>query len=221
MENPFLKKLRLNPGHNVKIIDAPENAAAIFGNFQQGITVEYDGEGNFDVLVTFTRDKEQLNNQIKNNLKKINAKTIFWVFYPKKSSGITSDLELMKTWKALEVYGLSPCASVAVNEIWTGLRLKLITEIKPSGLRNDDIKNNAYGDYIDPDTKTVKLPDDFAGILSRNPAALQFFNKLAYSHRKEYVLWILSAKQNKTREARMEKALEMLVNEKKNPSAKG
>jgi len=49
---------------------------------------------------------------------------------------------------------------------------------------------------------------------------LSYFNSLAYSHKKEYVLWILIAKQDKTRQARLEKTVNMLSLGKKNPSDK-
>ena len=54
--------------------------------------------------------------------------------------------------------------------------------------------------------------------LKAEPEALANYNKLAYSHRKEYVLWILSAKQQKTRDDRMVKMATMLLNGKKNPA---
>jgi hypothetical protein len=220
MENLLLKKLQVKPGHIVKVVDAPEHAAAIFGNIPSDIVFKYDQEANFNVLITFTVNKDQLYQQIKSNLKNINAKTIFWVIYPKKSSKIKSDLDLMKSWEELNAFGLTPCASAAVNETWTALRLKLIDEVKPSGMRNDHIKTNEYGEYIDPVNKTIKLPDDLKMLLVKHPQALAYFNQLAYSHRKEYVLWILSAKQEKTRFNRIEKTVEMLLNNKKNPSDK-
>jgi len=220
MENLFLKKLQVKSGNTVKVVDAPELAAAIFGNVPSDITLIYNEEVHFNVLITFTTNKAQLNAQIQNNLKYIDAKSVIWIFYPKKSSKIKSDLDLMKSWEELGTFGLTPCASAAVNETWTALRLKLITEVKPSGMRNDHIKTNEYGEYIDPVNKTVKLPDDLKRILESAPKALAYFNQLAYSHRKEYVLWILSAKQEKTRLNRIEKALEMLSNGKKNPSDK-
>ena len=127
----------------------------------------------------------------------------------------------MKTWNELGVYGLSPCASAAVNETWTGLRLKLATEVKRSGIGNEQIKSNEYGDFIDPVNKVIKLPEDLASVLVQNSNALNYFNGLAYSHKKEYVLWILTAKQDKTRQKRIEKTLEMLSLGKKNPSDKG
>jgi len=220
MENLFLKKLQIKPNFTVKVIDAPENAAAIFGNIPSEISLKYTDDTTFDVLIAFSISRLQLNSQIENNLKSINSKTIFWVFYPKKSSKISSDLDLMKTWKELGVYNLSPCASAAVNETWTGLRLKLATEVKHSGVGNQQIKSNEYGNYIDPVNKTVKLPEDLASILTQNPTALSYFNSLAYSHKKEYVLWILTAKQDKTRQARLEKTVNMLSLGKKNPSDK-
>jgi hypothetical protein len=220
MENLFLKKLQIKPGYVVKVVDAPEQAAAIFGNIPSDVSINYNDEVDFNVLITFTINKDQLNKQIQSNLKKIDAKTIIWIFYPKKSSKIKSDLDMMKSWEELNTFGLTPCASAAVNETWTALRLKLITEVKPSGMRNDHIKTNEFGEYIDPVNKTVKLPEDLKAVLEDNLNAYNYFNQLAYSHRKEYVLWILSAKQEKTRISRIEKTLEMLSNNKKNPSDK-
>lgn len=220
MENQFLKKLQLKPGFIVKVVDAPKGAAAIFGEIPSGIIFKFDDVKNFDALITFTITKQQLNNQIENNLKLINPKTIFWVFMPKKTSKIKSDLDLMKSWQELDIYSLNPCASAAINETWTALRLKFINEIKPSGLRNEHIKKNDYADYIDVENKTVKLPNDLAKVLQEHPTALHYFNGLAYSHKKEYVLWILTAKQEKTRLSRIEKAIVMLLNNKKNPSVK-
>jgi hypothetical protein len=220
MENSFLKKLQVKPGYTVKVIDAPEHAAAIFGDIPSNIVLKYNEETNFNVLITFTVNKEQLHGQIKNNLKNIDAKTIFWILYPKKSSKIKSDLDLMKSWDELNIFGLTPCASAAVNETWTALRLKLISEVKPSGMRNDHIKTNQYGEYIDPVNKTIKLPEDLKVVLEADPGALAYFNQLAYSHRKEYVLWVLSAKQEKTRVSRIEKSLTLLLTNKKNPSEK-
>ncbi|QNR86563.1 YdeI/OmpD-associated family protein [Pedobacter riviphilus] len=220
MENLFLKKLQVKPGNVIKVVNAPEKAGAIFGDIPLDIVIKYNEEAVFNVLIAFTINKDQLDKQIKNNLKYIDAKTIIWIFYPKKTSNIKSDLDLMKSWEELDVFGLTPCASAAVNETWTALRLKRITEVKPSGMRNDHIKTNEFGEYIDPVNKTVKVPEDLKTLLESHPKALDYFNQLAYTNRKEYVLWLLSAKQEKTRISRLAKTLEMLLSNKKNPSDK-
>ncbi|GGH04982.1 YdeI/OmpD-associated family protein [Pedobacter zeae] len=220
MKNLLLKKLQIKPNFKVKIVDAPENAAAVFGDIPSDVVMHYQDAADFNALITFSINKAQLNAQIKDNIGFMDAKTIYWVFYPKKTSKIPSDLELMKSWEDLDVFGLRPCAAAAVNETWTALRLKFISEVKTSGIRNDDIKTNEFGDYIDPVNKTVKLPEDLQTLLAAHTGAYAYFNTLAYSHKKEYVLWILTAKQEKTRSSRLEKTIEMLLNRKKNPSDK-
>lgn len=220
MDNLLLKKLQVKPGFVIKVVDAPDNAEAIFGSVPKNVFFNFDNVDNFDVLITFTTSQNQLEAQIESHLKYLNATTVFWVFTPKKSSKIKTDLDLMNTWQELNVYGLNPCSSAAVNEIWTALRLKFITEIKPSGLGNDHIKKNDYADYIDVVNKTVKLPEDLESLLQKEPKAFNHFQTLAYSHKKEYVLWILSAKQEKTRFSRLEKTVEMLLLGKKNPTDK-
>jgi hypothetical protein len=220
MVNSFLKKLQIKATFKVKVENAPENAAHIFGEIPADVQFTYAHTDEIDALITFTNSKQELHEQIKRNLPLISSKTVFWVFYPKKSSRISTDLALMKSWEELSDFGLTPCASAAVNETWTALRLKLISAVKPSGMRNDHIKTNLFGDFIDPDSKTVKLPSDLQEALIPHPTALDYFSKLSYTNRKEYILWILSAKQEKTRQNRVEKTVDLLMAGKKNPSSK-
>jgi hypothetical protein len=64
---------------------------------------------------------------------------------------------------------------------------------------------------VDKDPRLVCAPDDLHIALAKSPAAQQSFEALSYSHRKEYVDWILGAKRQDTRERRIHKAVEMLV----------
>ena len=70
---------------------------------------------------------------------------------------------------------------------------------------------------IEPDTdeRTVDVPEDFQEALGANVEAFGFFEKLSYSHRKEYVEWIMSAKKEETRARRIGQAVDMLAKGKK------
>jgi hypothetical protein len=127
---------------------------------------------------------------------------------------------MMGSWDAAIQYGLRPVASAAVNEVWTALRFRPIEQVKVSAGRNDAVRNNEYNAFIDIDHKTVTLPPDVKTALEQHPEALSWFQQLAYSHKKEYVLWILTAKQEKTRQDRLAKMVSMLTNKKKNPADK-
>jgi len=45
----------------------------------------------------------------------------------------------------------------------------------------------------------------------------EFFDSLPYSNKKEYVLWITTAKKEKTRQRRLQKSLDLLLAKVKHP----
>ncbi len=61
---------------------------------------------------------------------------------------------------------------------------------------------------LDAAERTVDVPPFFAKALTA--AERRAFDAMAYTHRKEYVEWILDAKKPETRERRIEKAREKL-----------
>jgi hypothetical protein len=64
---------------------------------------------------------------------------------------------------------------------------------------------------LDDVPRTVTVPADIEAALAKAPAQQQSFNALSYSHKKEYVDWIESAKKPETRLNRIEKMAEMLA----------
>lgn len=72
----------------------------------------------------------------------------------------------------------------------------------------------------DTEERIVEIPEDLAAAFAANPAAQACYDKLSYTHRKEYVQWITGAKRPETRSGRVLKTIEMLMTGKKNPSEK-
>jgi hypothetical protein len=62
----------------------------------------------------------------------------------------------------------------------------------------------------DDDPRVVDVPPDLEGAISADRTARETFDGLSYTHRKEYVRWIESAKREETRRRRLEKAVELL-----------
>jgi hypothetical protein len=63
---------------------------------------------------------------------------------------------------------------------------------------------------LDAEPRVVTEPDDFARALDADPAARAAYDALAFSHRREHVLAVDSAKKPETRQRRIEAALAML-----------
>jgi uncharacterized protein YdeI (YjbR/CyaY-like superfamily) len=85
-----------------------------------------------------------------------------------------------------------------VNQIDEKLLIEYITEA---------VINNEKGIKItEAKDKTVIIPDDFKKILVKNKV-LKSFEDMSYSKRKDYVNWINGAKQDTTREKRIDQAI--------------
>jgi uncharacterized protein YdeI (YjbR/CyaY-like superfamily) len=56
-----------------------------------------------------------------------------------------------------------------------------------------------------------ELPPAFAAALARKAVARRFFDSLAASHRRDYVLWIAEARREETRQRRIAQALDWLA----------
>jgi hypothetical protein len=63
--------------------------------------------------------------------------------------------------------------------------------------------------WKDEAVRTVEVPSDFTALLKKEKL-LALFEKLSYTHRREYVRWISEAKKAETRAARLTKAIAML-----------
>ena len=78
-----------------------------------------------------------------------------------------------------------------------------------------------FGDEVkvtvepDEEPRVVELPPELKKAFKTEKEAKSFFEKLAYSHQREYVLWINGSKKEETRQARIAKTIEMLKQGKK------
>jgi hypothetical protein len=70
----------------------------------------------------------------------------------------------------------------------------------------------------DTEDRTVEIPDELNALFKRHPEAAVFFQTLSYSNRKEYVVWITTAKRAETKAERLEKTIAKLLEKKKNPT---
>lgn len=218
--NNLNKKLQLKAGQTIMILNAPAYYQGLLEPLPENVTVSTAVQKEYNHVQLFVKNSTELAAALAEISATLQPDTVIWVMYPKKSSGIKSDLDMMNSWKEPEKYGLRPVSSASVDETWTALRLKRSDQVKKSGLGNSEIQNSEMSQYLDVTNKVVTLPPDLKAALTSRPDLLLFFESLAWSHKKEYVIWILSAKQEKTRADRVQKTIEMLASNKKNPNAK-
>lgn len=67
----------------------------------------------------------------------------------------------------------------------------------------------------DEEERVIDLPEDFQRALEENTAAHGYYESLSFSNKKDYFQWITGAKKTETRLSRIEKAIQMLAENKK------
>ncbi len=63
---------------------------------------------------------------------------------------------------------------------------------------------------LDEAPREVDVPEELAAALAADPEAGAAYQRLAFTHRKEYAVWVAEAKRPQTRTRRVEQALAML-----------
>jgi len=78
-----------------------------------------------------------------------------------------------------------------------------------------------FGDEVsvslteDKEERVVVIADDITIVFDENPEAKDLFDKMSYTHKKEYIRWIEEAKKPETRENRKIKMIRMILDGKK------
>ncbi len=210
----------MKPGTRWLIFNAPDLYVSILEPLPENIILTYQPEGVVNGAQIFVKDAADLSSSLREVAGLLKPDTVFWIIYPKKSSGIPTDLEMTGSWDACEKYGLRPVSSAAIDEKWTALRFKPSDQVKTSEGSAENVRQNEYQNYIDVDKRQITLPAVMIQALKNYPEALNFYHRLSFTNKKEYLLWILTAKQEKTRNERLSKLVEKLSAGLKNPSHK-
>ncbi len=109
------------------------------------------------------------------------------------------------------------------GELYRGSLVRMGGPCHILGIRKDirEKIGRTYGDEIeivleeDTEPREVAVPQDLRQAFDGHPEAGTFFNRLSYSHQKEYVGWIEEAKRAETRHSRVARVIEMLEQGKK------
>ena len=216
--NTILTKLKIKPPHQFLCVHAPADFEAKIAADAPGCTFTTDAKQPFDSVHWFVKTKAEIDADSANIVALLTPALPLWVYYPKGSSGIQTDLTRDKGWDTLlHNQDIRWIAQVAFDNTWTAFCVRLQTE-KERAEATKPKAERAIFQYADSATKTITLPEDLKEILEKHPMEKVAFDGLAFSHRREYVEWVITAKQEKTRQNRLEGTVERLRKGLKNPT---
>jgi|SRR5579863_1950722 len=121
---PLPKKLGIKAGFRVNLISAPADVQAELREALADCEVTHDSTSKspLDFAMVFTKSQSELNKGFRRLSKLLQPAGMLWVSWPKKSSGVATDLDENKVREIGLATGLVDIKVCAVNEIWSGLK---------------------------------------------------------------------------------------------------
>jgi hypothetical protein len=130
---PLVRKLGLKHGMRIHLVNPPDHYWTLLGESSASMGMDQMAEGSdqkADFIHLFATDLETLQEAFAVARSCIHQDGMVWASWPKKSSGIPSDIgrsEVMKVGKAVGLVDIKVCA---VDEIWSGLKFVIPTKMR-------------------------------------------------------------------------------------------
>ncbi|MBP7772803.1 MAG: YdeI/OmpD-associated family protein [Bacteroidia bacterium] len=209
------RKLRITPGQRLIAYHAPAEFKALLSPLPAGVTISNRLSQHVDALHWFVRNRKEMEADLARVRSLLKPGFLLWCYYPKGTSGIQTDLTRDKGWDRLLGLDVQWLTLVSFNDTWSAFAVRGKTDADQKKHARHSVREIER--YSDPVTKTVKVPTELAVLFKKEKEAKAVFNSLAYSHRREYVEWIVSAKKEETRITRANGTIDRLKKGRKNP----
>jgi hypothetical protein len=119
---PLLKKLGIKEGARVAFLNAPKDFPAELGALPAGAQLLTASRQPLDFILVFVKSQAELTKKLAELRPKLAQSGMLWVAWPKKSSGIATDLSFATVQAAGLAAGIVDTKICAINDIWSGLR---------------------------------------------------------------------------------------------------
>ena len=127
---PLPQKLGIKHGSRVALIGAPASFRRQLGTLPDGVTFRTRAVGPVELAVWFVTSQRQLASRI---AAMAGLATGLWIAWPKKASGVASDLSDAEVRAAGLAHGLVDYKVCAIDDTWSGLKFARRNEKRKRG----------------------------------------------------------------------------------------
>lgn len=123
------KKLQWKDQSPILLFNCPADLYNLFAELNTDIKTS--AIGKFQFIIVFAESLSQINKLIPIAVGSLESSGILWSAYPKKSSKkYKSDISRDCGWELFSKSNFEPVRQISINEDWTALRFKKVSDIK-------------------------------------------------------------------------------------------
>ena len=119
----LVDKLGIKPGMRIAIIGAPSGYRSTLGTLPPGVSVLPGPRGTLPFIHLFTAKRSFLERRFPALKRALAQDGALWVSWPKKSSGVATDLTEDLVREVALAGGLVDVKVCAIDTVWSGLKL--------------------------------------------------------------------------------------------------
>jgi hypothetical protein len=129
---PLVQKLMIKPGHRLALLDAPDGFSKVLGALPDGVSVTGKLGAAHDVVLLFVTARSDLEKRFAKTAKHLDPAGGLWVAWPKKASGVATDVTEDVVREVALAAGLVDVKVCAIDDTWSGLRCVVRLEDRPA-----------------------------------------------------------------------------------------
>ena len=125
---PVVQKLGIKPGFRIFVVGAPAAYGDIVGKLPANATMAARLKPPLDMVHMFATEAAGLAGKLRSYRDAIAPDGMVWVSWPKKSSGVATDLTEVVLRETALPLGLVDIKVCAIDETWSGLKFVIPRE---------------------------------------------------------------------------------------------
>lgn len=119
---PLAKKLGIKENCRIGLVNAPKDFQSVLGELPHGVTFVKRMANSLDIILFFVLKEQELARDFARLARNLVANGMIWIAWPKKSSGVATDLSFERVQRIGLDAGLVDVKICAVDETWSGLK---------------------------------------------------------------------------------------------------
>jgi hypothetical protein len=128
---PLPKKLGIKPRFKVAFFELPGDVKTVLKKALADCQSVNDGQEQLDFAMIFIKSQAEMKQQFPRFARRLAPAGVLWVSWPKKTSGLATDLNENDVRRIGLLAGLVDVKVCAVSDVWSGL--KFVIRVKDRG----------------------------------------------------------------------------------------
>lgn len=134
MTQTLQKKIRLQAGQRIAIVNASPGFLELLGPLPAGTKLESLPASELDWLLLFAQSSADLTQYGPESMAATKPEGYLWIAYPKKSAGVETDLSRDEGWATIRSAGFRPVTQIALDQTWSALRFRPLEHEQPDDM---------------------------------------------------------------------------------------